>query len=89
MSETLKTMTFDAFLEEFEGFEEDDEDGAPVEIDFANHQAIVAAHDARRLWTEFDDGHLENRMGFVNRCRYVMSVKAYIEPMLIIVDAPL
>ena len=87
MSETLKTMTFDAFLEEF-GFEED-ENGSPFEIDFADHQAIVAAHDARRLWTEFDDGHLENRMGFVNRCRYVMSVKAYIEPMLIIVDVPL
>ena len=87
MSQTLKPMTYDEFLDQFEGFEQD-ENGLPVEIDFADHKAIVATHDAQCLWTEYDDGHLENRIGYVNRCRYLTSIKAHQATALIIVDAP-
>lgn len=87
MSQTLRSKTYNEFIDEFGGFQAD-EDGLPVEIDFADHKAIVAAHEAQCLWTEYDDGHLENRIGFVNRCRYLKSVVSYAEEVLIIVDAP-
>lgn len=87
MSQTLKPMTYDEFLDQFEGFEQD-ENGLPVEIDFTDHQAIIAAQEAQCLWTEFDDGHLENRSGFVNRCRYLSTTQPYQDTALIVVDAP-
>lgn len=48
LSQTLKPMTYDEFLDQFEGFEQD-ENGLPVEIDFTDHQAIIAAHEAQGL----------------------------------------
>ena len=87
MSQALRIMTHNEFIDEFGGFQAD-EDGLPVEIDFADHKAIVEIHDEKRLWTEYDDGHLENRIGFVNRCRYLKSVVPYSEEALIIVDTP-
>jgi hypothetical protein len=41
-----------------------------------------------RVWTEFDDGHLESGIHYVNRLRYVLTNKEYPEETLVIVDSP-
>lgn len=40
-----------------------------------------------RLWTEFDDGHLESGKHFVNRLRYIVSKTPFDPTMLIVVDS--
>jgi hypothetical protein len=49
-----------------------DEEGNFIEIDFDDHDAINQAAARNLIWTEFDSGVIENRLGFVNRLRYLV-----------------
>lgn len=80
-----KTICWAEFEDTYGGLETD-ENGLVISIDSEDYERINRYRSEHRLWTEYDDGHLESRIGMVNRLRYVVSEKRYkpLEGMVIV-----